>query len=140
LKKLIITLGIFLFSFSVFSQLSAEDKIKDFYGEEWYNREINENPQWIEILKLYVSNGFKVISTDHGKYNELTPINEIILTSKTTQTISIQQFLEEYESENFNPLFYQFLPSTETQVFKLEGVDKIIYIESFSYLLRTTNE
>jgi hypothetical protein len=130
----------FLLSFSVFSQLSAEDKIKIFYGEEWYNREINENPQWIEILKLYVSNGFKIISTDHGKYNELIPINEIILTSKTSQTISIQQFLEEYERENFNPLFYQFLPTNGTQVFKLEGVDKIIYIESISYLLRTTSE
>jgi hypothetical protein len=140
LKKQIITLSIFLFSFSVFSQLSAEEKIKNFYGEEWYNREINENPQWVEILKLYVSNGFKVISTDHGKYSELIPINEIILTSKTNQTITIQQFLEEYERENFNPLFYQFLPTNETQVFKLEGVDKIIYIESFSYLLRTTNE
>lgn len=129
-----------MFSFSVFSQLSAEEKIKEFYGEVWFERESNENRQWIDILKLYVTNGFKVISTDQGKYSELTPINEIKLTSKTNQTISIQQFLEEYESANFNPLFYQFLPANETQIFKLEGVDKIIYIESFSYLLRTTNE
>jgi hypothetical protein len=136
LKKLIITLGLFLFSFPIFSQQSAEEKIKDFYGEEWYNREINENNQLIEILKLYVENGFKVISTENGKYNELTPLTEIKLASKTNQTISIQEFLLDYESGNFNPLVYQFFLANETQVYKLEGIDKVIYIESFSYLLK----
>lgn len=135
MKSLVFTIIYFLsFQFS-FSQVSTIENIKAFYGEEWYDKELRENPQFINILNLYIEKGFRVIDVSPGKYNELTPLTEIKLTSKTNQTISIQQFLTAYESGNFNPLVYQFLPTNETQVFKLEGFDKIIYIESFSYLL-----
>lgn len=136
MKRLVFTIvSLLSFQFS-YSQVSTIEKIIAFYGEEWYQRENAENPQLISILNLYLEKGFKVVDVSPGKYNELTPLTEIKLASKTNQTISIQEFLSDFESENFNPLVYQFFPANETQVYKLEGIDKVIYIESFSYLLK----
>ena len=136
MKRLVFTIAsLLIFQFS-YSQVSTIERIKAFYGEEWYQRENAENPQFITIINLYLEKGFKVIDVSPGKYNELTPLTEIKLASKTNQTISIQGFLSDYESGNFNPLVYQFFPANETQVYKLEGIDKVIYIESISYLLK----
>ncbi len=140
MKKSIFLLNFIFFSFSALSQLSAEAKIKNHFGVDWYDREVLENNQWIEILKVYVTEGFKLISIQQGKYNELTPINEVKLNSKSNEAISIQQFINEYESENFNPLQYQFFPTIETQIIKLDGINKVIYIESISNLLNSANE
>ncbi len=140
MKKSIFIINFIFFSFYALSQLSAEAKIKNHFGVEWYDREVLENNQWIEILKVYVTEGFKLISIQQGKYNELTPINEVKLNSKSNEAISIQQFINEYESENFNPLHYQFIPTIETQIIKLDGINKVIYIESISNLLNSANE
>lgn len=136
MKKLIFSVALILNFQLSYAQVSSSEKIKLFYGDEWYNRENTENQQFILLLKNYIEKGFKVEDVSLGKYMELSPLTEIKLANKTNQTISIQEFLSDYESENFNPLVYQFFPANETQVYKLEGIDKVIYIESFSYLLK----
>jgi len=122
------------------AQTSTTEKIISFYGVEWYEQEFIQNKQLIDLLKAYIERGFKIENVSPGKYNELIPLTSINLSAKSGGTISIQQFIEEYENMNFNPLLYQFFPSKDIQVFKLNGIDKIIYIESLSYLMNLNDE
>jgi hypothetical protein len=140
LKKLIF-LGLFCANLSISeAQTSATEKIISFYGVEWYNQQILDNQQMVDLLVAYVDRGFRIENVSPGKYSEVKPLTTINLTAKSGGSISIQQFIEEYENENFNPLLYQFFPTKDPQVFKLDGVDKIVYIESFSFLMKLNNE
>jgi hypothetical protein len=50
------------------------------------------------------------------------------LNSKNGGFVSVTDFLADVESSDFNPLDYNFFPTLEAQVYKLKGVNKIIYI------------
>lgn len=112
-----------------FSQLVHADKIKEVYGQEWFDRMQSDAPDLLVLMDKYVSHGFSVRTVSEGKYEaEQTPIETIPLVSKTNESITVQQFMQEVESPNFNPLRYQFFSTKDAQVYKLKGVNKIIYI------------
>src|SRR5574343_351381 len=130
MKILLTTL--FLVSFSwigLSQQLQYQNKIIEVYGQEWYNRMEVDAPDLLVLMDKYVDHGFSVRTVSEGKYDaELVPLEFIPLVSKTDTSITVEQFLLEASSPNFNPLRYQFFSTKDAQVYKLKGVNKIIYI------------
>lgn len=111
------------------AQLNHADKIKEVYGQEWFDRMQVDAPDLLILMDKYVSHGFSVRTVSEGKYEtEFEPIEFIPLVSKTNESITVQQFMQEVESPNFNPLRYQYFSTKDAQVYKLKGVNKIIYI------------
>ncbi len=115
-------------NFCAFSQLKNEHKIEAVYGSDWLELMRSSNPELLTLLDKYAEHGFTIQETSSGKYAELNALNSIPLTSKTNEEISVEQFIIELNSQDFNPLRYRFFPTNEYQVLKLEGVNKIIYI------------
>lgn len=128
--KSIITTTLFIFICGIsFSQLQYQNKIIEVYGQEWYNRMEVDAPDLLVLMDKYVDHGFSVRTVSEGKYDaELVPLEFIPLVSKTDTSITVEQFLLEASSPNFNPLRYQFFSTKDAQVYKLKGVNKIIYI------------
>ncbi len=130
MKILLTTL--FLVSFSwigLSQQVGNSDKIIEVYGQEWYDRMQVDAPDLLVLMDKYVDHGFSVRTVSEGKYDaELEPLEFIPLVSKTDTSITVEQFLLEAASPNFNPLRYQFFSTKDAQVYKLKGVNKIIYI------------
>lgn len=134
MKKLL-TLGtILMCTLFAFGQTDGEALIKSAYGETEYNQMLSSNPGRIELLEKYALHGFHVLPAN-DKYNSYPELTEIPLRSKTTSSTSIQTFLQEYNSGNFNPLSSAFFPKTETQVYRLQGVDLIIVIDTQQSIL-----
>lgn len=122
------TLFIFICGMS-FAQLQHEDKIIEVYGQEWYDRMEVDAPDLLVLMDKYVEHGFSVRTVSEGKYDaELVPMEFIPLVSKSDTSITVEQFLLEAASPNFNPLKYRFFSTKDAQVYKLKGVNKIIYI------------
>jgi hypothetical protein len=142
LKKFLFALTILLNFFAVaFGQNNSnKEKIVAVYGQDWYERELSVNKQMIDLLNQYITNGFTIENVTEGKYYEFAPISFIPLVSKNNDSISVEHFLLEYQMQGFNPLKYRFFPTHENQVFKLAGVDKIIYIKSIDFLMKKTND
>lgn len=127
LMTLLLALCVSSFSFS--QDLQHADKIIEVYGQEWYDLRRSENPDLLILMDKYVNHGFSVRTVSEGKYEqEQEPIEMIPLTSKTESYITVEQFMQEVESPNFNPLRYNYFSTKEAQVYKLKGVNKIIYI------------
>lgn len=119
----------FMMADSLFAQsLKNTEKIIQIYGEEWYNLQASNGMTLLELMDKYIDFGFKVEKVDHNKYSELAPLTEVPLLSKNGSYISVQEFLDDYNSSNFNPLKYRFFPQDNIQVYKLNGADYIIYI------------
>lgn len=129
MKTLLLTFLMFLSTSVVFSQLLNEAKIEAVYGSEWLDRMKSEAPDLLTLMDKYVEYGFSVRTVSEGKYEqEQEPIEQIPLLGKSNEFISVEQFLNELESGDFNPLRYRYFPNNEAQVYKLKGVNKIIYI------------
>lgn len=129
MKRLITLVFVVLFNGIAFSQLNHSDKITEVYGQEWFDRMQVDAPDLLVLMDKYISHGFSVRTVSEGKYEtEQEPIEFIPLVGKTNETITVQQFIQESESPNFNPLRYQFFSTKDAQVYKLKGVNKIIYI------------
>jgi hypothetical protein len=130
IKNGIITLLLtfFVSSFSFSQDLQHADKIIEVYGQEWLDESELQNPALVTLLDKYVDHGFYVKNVSEGKYSEFTPIESVPLTVKGGGVVTVDEFLQDYESANFNPLKYQFFPGKDFQVIKLAGVNKIIYI------------
>ena len=140
IMKTYLFLLVFFSSFLLFGQMTSQDKIIAVYGQEWYDRELSENKQMITLLNEYLNHGFQVIDVSEGKYSEFKQMSYIPLVSKSNDSISVVQFLSDYESIEFNPLKYRFFPSKENQTYKLAGVNKIIYIKPIDFLINKPSE
>jgi hypothetical protein len=123
---LLLTLCVSSFSFS--QDLQHADKIIEVYGQEWLEESEQNNPALVTLLDKYVNHGFYVKNVSEGKYSEFTPIESVPLLTKEGGAVTVQEFLQDYESTDFNPLKYKFFPGKDFQVIKLAGVNKIIYI------------
>jgi hypothetical protein len=121
-------------------QTTNQEKIVAVYGQEWYNREFAENKQMIDFLNEYLTHGFLIKNVSEGKYSEFEPLVFIPLVSKNNDSISVEEFLIESQKSDFNPLKYRFFPTYENQIFKLAGVDKIIYIEPMDFLINNADD
>ncbi len=110
-------------------ELANSDKIIQVYGQEWYDLRKSDNPDLLILMDKYVDHGFYVRTVSEGKYEqEQEPIELIPLTSKVESYVTVEQFLQEFDSPTFNPLRYRYFSTKEAQVYKLKGVNKIIYI------------
>lgn len=114
-------------SFSL-GQVTNTEKIIEAYGIEWYNQMSQENTELLNLLAKYVEFGFVVEEVNSDKASEIKVLQSIPIRSKSNETVAITQFLEDFNAPNFNPLIYGFFPQKEMQVYKLEGVNFIIYI------------
>lgn len=114
----------------VFSQqLDNSGKIIEVYGQEWYDRMQIDAPDLLVLMDKYIKHGFSVRTVSEGKYeNEQETLELIPLVGKSDESITIEQFLLEVASPNFNPLRYEFFSTKDAQVYKLKDVNKIIYI------------
>jgi hypothetical protein len=111
-----------------FSQIKNETKIVESRGQEWYVRMQSEAPDLLVLFDKYLSYGFNIRTVSEGKYAEYEPLEFVPLNTKNGGFVSVTDFLADAESSDFNPLDYNFFPTLEAQVYKLKGVNKIIYI------------
>ena len=128
MKTVVTLLFATLFNCILFSQIVNSDKIIEFYGEERVAQWMNDDPSLLTLVDKYISYGFMVKTVSEGKYSEFTPLESVPLSAKTGGTVSVAEFLEDFQSDNFNPLKYKFFPQKDFQIYKLDGVDAIIYI------------
>jgi hypothetical protein len=121
-------------TFSLFGQADGISMIKSVYGQSHYDEMSSTNPGQIELLENYALHGFHVVPKN-DKYNSFPELTAIPLRSKSNSTESIQAFLQAYGAGNFNPLIYSFFPGEEIQIFRLQGSDLIILIDSQATIL-----
>ena len=140
MKTYLSILFLFFSSLILFGQAMNQEKIVAVYGQDWYDRELSENKQMIDLLNEYINHGFLIKTVSEGKYSEFSQMAYIPLVSKDNDSVSVVQFLNDSEQIGFNPLKYRFFPTHENQVFKLAGVNKIIYIKPIDFLINKTND
>jgi hypothetical protein len=140
MKTYLSILFLFFSSLILFGQATNQEKIVAVYGQDWYDRELSENKQMIDLLNEYINHGFLIKTVSEGKYSEFSQMAYIPLVSKDNDSVSVVQFLNDSEQIGFNPLKYRFFPTHENQVFKLAGVNKIIYIKPIDFLINKTND
>ena len=128
MKTVVTLIFIALFNGFLFAQVQNADKISEVYGQERMTQWSNENPSLITLMDKYISYGFMVKNVSEGKYSEFVPIETVPLNDKEGGSVSVAEFLEDFQSDNFNPLKYKFFPQKDFQIYKLDGVDAIIYI------------
>ena len=128
MKTVVTLLFVTLFNCILFSQIVNSDKIIEFYGEESVAKWMNDDPSLLTLVDKYISYGFMVKTISEGKYSEFTPLESVPLSAKEGGAVSVTEFLEDFQSTNFNPLKYKFFPTKDFQVFKLKDVNRIIYI------------
>jgi hypothetical protein len=116
-------------------ELTNEAKILEVYGQEWVNARKVDQPDLLVLMDKYISHGFMVNDVSEGKYQEFEPLEFISLTTKNEQVVTVDEFLTDFGSSTFNPLHYTFFPTQDVQIFKLKGVNKIIYILPQSSIL-----
>ena len=119
--------------FSAFSQ-NNHSKIIEAYGEQRFQELLSSNPGMIDILDAYVDRGLKLIDL-HDKYTAEKQITRVQIRSKNNESISVEEFVQLFDSEEFNPLHYSFFPSASVQVFVLGSTNKVLIIESQQNLL-----
>lgn len=134
MKKLLTLCAAIACTFLSVGQTDAASKIIAVYGQAHHDEMSATNPGQIELLEKYALHGMHVVPTN-DKYDAFQVITEIPLRSKSNETVTIQDFLQAYDSENFNPLMYGFFPGAETQIFKLQGTDRVVLIDSQSIIL-----
>lgn len=113
---------------SLEAQLLNENKIRSSYGDDYFTQLQTESPGVLTLIDKYIDHGFYVKDVDPGKYAELEAISEVPLRIKGAGSVTIEQFLQDVGSVNFNPLNYNYFPNNDVQIIKLFGTNKIIYI------------
>lgn len=134
MKKLLAFCALCVCASTVFGQSSATTMIKDVYGESHYSEMLTSNSGKLELLEKYALHGFHVVASE-DKYDSFPELTEVALRSKVTSTVSVQSFLQAYNSGSFNPLMYSFFPGSEAQVFRLQGTDWVILIDNQETIL-----
>jgi hypothetical protein len=135
-KSLMVMTFLAVMSFVTWGQeLVNEAKIVEIYGQEWVDSRKVVQPGMLVLVDKYVSHGFSVMDDLEGKFSMLEPLEMIPLRTEQMESISIEQFLLEYNSADFNPLRYLFFPKVEGQVFRLTGTNKLISILSQDSIL-----
>ncbi|MFN5912414.1 MAG: hypothetical protein ACK45H_13825 [Bacteroidota bacterium] len=121
--------------FSTAQNLVHSNKIIEAYGQEWFDRNATANPGILSLMDTYIAQGFFLEVIEDEKYTSFQSLDRIPLRSKSEEFISIEDFIDSYSSNDFNPLLYGFFPINSVQIFKLEGHNKIIRIQPQSTLI-----
>lgn len=133
MRKLLIAAVAVMISCISFSQNNTS-KIVDVYGQEAYNEMQSTNPGMLELLDKYVDWGLEVVSSNE-KYDQATLLQSIPLRSKSAESITVSEFINAYNSPNFNPLQFELFPSNEIQVYKLSGTNYALLIQTQNSIL-----
>jgi hypothetical protein len=128
MKVLITSVFVICISSFGFTQIKNESKIIESRGQAWYAQMQTEAPDLLNLFDKYLSYGFNIRNVSEGKYAEFEPMEFVPLNTKNGGVVTVAEFLADVESSDFNPLDYNFFPTMEAQVYKLKGVNKIIYI------------
>lgn len=133
MKLFIVSASFILMSMFSFAQNSAA-KIVEAYGQVRYDQMASTNPGALELLGKFSSHGFDV-SEMNPKYNNQTLLSQVNLRSKNSANVSVEEFMNDYNSGAFNILGYDFFPTNETQIFRLDGYNKVLIIYSQQSIL-----
>lgn len=120
-------------SLSSFSQTSSNtDKIIAFLGTERYNDALDNNPGLIIYLEAKLLYGYKVVDFNSERFPAHTTLTEVpVKMQRDALPISVEEFVQIYESGNLNFLFYPFpCDADQTLYFKLGNTGKAIIIYS----------
>lgn len=110
-----------------FSQ-NSDSLIVDVYGQANYLKWKSTDPALITLMKNYILEGIS-IQESNEKYNDSPMISQVKLKSKEESFVTIEEFLLDFNSHDFNPLKYEFFPNNSVQIFRIPG-NKIIVIEN----------
>jgi hypothetical protein len=133
MKTLITALTLSLSAAFSFAQDNSA-KIIEAYGQAEYDQMSISNPGRVTLLNKFVEYGLEIKDTD-PKYNSQVELSEIKLRSKVESSIPVSDFIQDFNSSDFNPLEYSFLPGNETKVYRLAGTNKILIIHSQQSIL-----
>ena len=103
---LIVSIGVIGFS------QTSEEKVKDFLGEERFNQAKLSNPGLILFLEMKAEEGFQVSESNEFKKPSYKKVNSVLYKK---EEISIEDFLDALNQENFNFLNYSF-PNHDSNV------------------------
>lgn len=117
-----------------YGQMTAAEKVKEIYGEQTCIEMETSNPGMLDVLEKYADHGIEVKPSTHGKYSNAELLTSIKLRGKVENSVSITEFLEDYDGGDFNPLKYEFFPSMKTEVYRLEGTTRLLVIKGQSSL------
>lgn len=135
MKNIILSLFTIFSVINAIGQINHEQKIIDFYGQDWYHEMETINPGILLVMDSYIDSGFVVQDIVDDKYLLFDPIEAVPVNDPSIGSVSVFEFLNDYNSGNFNPLIYQYYPGNAPQVYRLKGVNKIILIQSQESLL-----
>lgn len=133
MKKLFVTMTICCASALAFGQ-DQSSKIIEVYGQEFFDQTSTTNPGAIELFSKYNLHGFDIVDSN-PKYASEQSLSMVPLRSKTGDEVSVSDFLNDFNSSDFNMLEYGFYPNQTTQIFNLAGSNKVILIYSQKTIL-----
>ncbi len=128
MKKLLLSACILCASFS-FAQ-NNDAQIQEVFGEAYLTDIKTSNPGLYSYFSNFCENGIRIEETMHEKYADAPVLNQIPLRNSEKSFISIEEFIADYNSSEFNPLKYLFTPAFETQVFRLGSTSYVVFIDS----------
>lgn len=134
-KVILASVIVFATIFHTFSQETYQ-KVLVMHSQAEIDEMLVSAPQQLDFLKKYADEAIEVFESEDPKFlNSVVQLTEIPLRSKTGETITVAEFLEEYNSGNINALKYAFFSKQIDQVFHLVGTNKNILIVSTSKIL-----
>lgn len=134
MKKLLLLCAILVCTCSSLAQSDGTSMILEAYGQNRYDEMSSSNPGQIELLEKYALFGFHILPSN-DKYASFPELIEIPMRSKNGTTVSIQEFLQAFDSGSFNPLVYGFFPQNDIQLFRLQGTNRVVFIDRQSTIL-----
>ena len=120
-----------------FTQTSTNtEKIIAFLGTERYNDAFTNNTGLIVYLEAKLLYGYKIVDFNAERYPNHTVLLEVpVKMQRETAPISVEEFVQIYESGNLNFLFYPFpCEAQQNLYFKLGNTGKAIIIYSNEFV------
>lgn len=138
--KLVIIL-FFISTWAVAQNNPTFTYVQEFLGQERYSEMVQSNPGLINDLSDRVNYGFQLIEMIPEKSSDFKPLNEIKLNFKEGSVLSNQEFVNLWESGDFNPLFLDLPQSkTENAYIHLVGTDRALIIYSLDAIQFRRNQ
>ncbi len=109
---------------------STDTCISAVFGEEYLQNVKNSNPGLYRYFDGICQNGIRLEKAGNSKYSDAPVMARIPVRDPESpeKTISIDAFVEAYQSSDFNPLMYNLAPTDEYQVFRLAGTSYLLFI------------
>lgn len=100
-----------LFGMFGFTQ-TLEEKVKDYLGDERYDKAQTSNPGLISFLEMKAEEGYRLTESIEEKKDSYIKVDRVLFKK---EDVSIEFLLEALNQENFNLLHYTF-PNQDSNV------------------------